>query len=62
MSFLDCNGILIPAVAEQWTDFAREQGRDGKKAYNSKFVARHKYKNLFIHMHTRKTLFAFENG
>ncbi|XP_064627191.1 syntaxin-binding protein 5-like isoform X7 [Lineus longissimus] len=28
MSFLDCNGILIPAISEQWKDFAREMEKD----------------------------------
>ena len=31
MSFLDCNGILIPTVADQWKDVARDE----RKAYNS---------------------------
>jgi len=32
MSFLDCNGILIPTITEQWKDSSKEE----KKPYNRK--------------------------
>ena len=31
MSFLDCNGILIPAVADQWQEGGRDITRDQRK-------------------------------
>ena len=38
MSFLDCNGVLIPAITDPWTDSGKDQaqGRGAEKKYNSK--------------------------
>lgn len=36
MSFLDCNGVLIPRMSEQWKDLMKEKDREREKLQSSK--------------------------